>query len=335
MSTQLLLHIGLPKTATTTLQNEVFFPSHPGKAFAFLGRSDSSSGRFYPVGPILKSVLEDREAIFRKRKAGLRVELQELMRSSTQRCSLISEELLGEFLEYQSYRRSVFVNLPRIASLTEGIDVTPIITVRNQSQLFRSLFVEWYPRHFFNDVRRRTFQDFVSEELSQPDRGTLQMGDYDRIVKLCVSLFGNAHVLVFEELLACPDLFAANLSKLIYADTDWVASRLVSNRLNATVIDRGRVVARNPSAFDRISRLVNQVPWLLNLKNKYLYRNLLLSNASLRLSRLLSAHSGNHRPLDDTLTPETSAAFDELFRVSNCNLQERLGLNLAQYGYPT
>lgn len=131
MSGRIFVHIGLPKTATTTLQSE-FFPTLLGDDIHYLGvfqpRQQNEQNGFYrkfcEAASNSASCDEIRSALKSMQDAGETV--------------LISEEMLTVSVNRASWREK----LKNLAEVLRGLDYVLVLTVREPSAALFSYYVE-------------------------------------------------------------------------------------------------------------------------------------------------------------------------------------------------
>ena len=139
---KLLLHIGLPKTATTSLQRNVLMPLHEQRRINLLGRCYTRDGRpFDPFGEVFGRI---------KAKPLSPGELQRLRPAvetmlDRRRLNVISKESISsETVIDDGTRRDSLALLRNLAGLFRGDDVTVLISLRSPVDRVLSAYVKGY-----------------------------------------------------------------------------------------------------------------------------------------------------------------------------------------------
>ena len=145
---KLIIHIGYPKTATSTIQNHFFMKLHKEGVLNFLGKGQSGSNKFNPSGNIVRQLTNSNEDIPTKR-----------LELSTDKINVLSNEdfpLSFWNIDTQSYLpvKNPLSTANRLYQYLEAnhrdVDIKIIVTLRNQRKLIHSVFTEgytWYFRH--------------------------------------------------------------------------------------------------------------------------------------------------------------------------------------------
>ncbi len=178
---KIYVHIGLPKTATTTLQSQ-FYPRLPVKKVDYLGvyqPRGSKKSTFFDC--FIQAVNEgDVEKVRRKIEKKL----------EDKRSLLISEELIV-VSEPQIDWRGKLKNLSEILS---GFDYHIIVTVREPVSAMYSFYVELYS---FFEKTKMSFTDIVTNHPS------MEIYHYNKLFNHLFSFFDSDRVYVvkFEDII--------------------------------------------------------------------------------------------------------------------------------------
>ena len=236
---RLIIHIGLPKTATTSLQHNLFLKLHEDGHLSYLGRADQEPEFFANRRNYAKEV---RDALF----AGRSIRLKPIDLGVTQ--FLMSDESFTVPAFYNRYAfghdYSVFEIASKLRSTFEGeIDQFSIlVSIRNQADLLESLYAQRYDR-FFRDP-----------DHNHPDRHFLMNGefnsslfpelDYVRLLKTYYAEFGeeNVHVALYEDFLESSADYFSTLAKVLRTRTDYIEQCLKAKPRNITEIESGHKV---------------------------------------------------------------------------------------------
>ncbi len=189
---KIILHMGLPKTATTSLQNNFFLKLHEGGKINFLGRASTStqSNYFNPVGSLLSELRTqpldaDREIVLRRRFYAMLAD---------DKVNVISEELLTVTSEQN--HELVYENLKRI---TEGCQVKVLIGLRNPVDFFYSAYIEMHRWRYHRVKGKDTISKFLDVVCLEPDSSEYDMFFFERILEKIKLRFPDIQVYLFEE----------------------------------------------------------------------------------------------------------------------------------------
>lgn len=304
---RLFVHIGCPKSGTTTLQ-ENLFAAHPG--INCLGRPNHQSDDYRAFRAALTGDGLSADAVARARAF-----LERAVASD--KVNILSDETL-------SLTPNPATMLERLAQTHPSLHI--VLTIRNQYDAIRSIYVNHGQilKHAPAPHRGRyvAFDDFLSYAIVLFDaghRGELAALDYDYLYELSVALFGadRVHVLLFEEMASHPDRFALALSRVIGIPHDDVAQCLRSPAKNPAASRRSSAFNKYRSMvpFDvSFSRLLPGGHWLSRRLHHFLDRGPSKTEVA------WSAHQRNE--------------VARLFGAGNRRLAVNLGLELDRLEYP-
>ncbi len=304
----LFVHIGFPKSGTTTLQ-ENLFANHPD--INCLGRPNHGTGDYRAFRAALAGDGFSAETVSQT-KSFIH------SRAVANKVNVVSDETLC----LEPYPSVMLERLLRACP-----DTHIVLTIRNQYDAIRSIYVN-HGQMLKNAPapyrgRHVTFANFLAHAIGtfeKDHRGDLAALDYASLYTQCAALFGTnrVHVLLFEELAAHPNRFSQRLSKVLGIPADGIAERL-------------RMPPRNPAASQRSSTF-----------NKY--RSKVPVDVS--FSRLVPGGGALRRGLHSYLgkgqaktqvewTEDQRREVVRLFGAGNKKLAEKLGLDLECLEYPT
>lgn len=255
-----VIHIGMPKTATKTLQWRIF-SKHSD--IYYLGRFDGEPFR----GKYKKFKACRDETVFRIMK---QIAYRGYRRPNFQKCRELLKKYLTEHnrnnlipvWSWESYstdsRRNRQYRARNLKQVFE--DAKIVITIRHPVKLLESAFLQqlnrdniggryWFGRGvFYSSIDKWVKRDFlgdVSDHL-----------DYAETIKMYVELFGrdNVCVLVFEDLLQNRDDFYQNLCEFMSIDSQQALSLVAGNVDNSrwTNIQLDRLRSINNSLKDSL-----------------------------------------------------------------------------------
>lgn len=192
----LLLHVGYPKTGTTTLQESLF---RNAQSVAFLGKSVDllppyldefrtliNYGTYAHVRTSAVSVCDDI--------------LAEAEARSAQRALISLEGLTNPFVDtHYTQPKDVFRKLSDIRTtlaplMDNGIAVRLLVTVRRQSELLPSLFSQIYLQGFASGLFGASYDSFLDFLLDDEVMGFGPDFRFDAFLDHCCNAFGSDSV---------------------------------------------------------------------------------------------------------------------------------------------
>lgn len=319
---RLLLHIGLPKTATSSIQHGVLMPWHAEGRVNFLGRCEEDD-----------VVLHDRfeptfERICSRRLGG--EEIEELRPSvegllDPDRLNVISDERISGALGAGA-RVDTEGLLRNLGALFRRGDVTVLISLRSPVDFLLAAYVEQYRWRLHADRRYRTLDRFLRELLRDGAAGAPWLAcvfgallravrlTFDRVEVLLYEDLTHDRAAYFERLAPCLEAEPAELEGLFFAERRNVGAYTRSGKLSnpvtagnrlrglasTRVMRTGRTVLARLPAVRRLYRAAASTAWATEHR---------FPNAAMRdrLQRLLGAR-------DDYLTRAFGVSGEKLAR---------------------
>ncbi len=218
MSGQILIHIGLPKTATTALQKN-FYPLVADETLKYVGvfqlRESQAATKLYHSFYNAVSYRKDIEYV--------RQQLSAEFRSNVS--VLISEEMFTVSQSTVSWRDK----LENIKHIVNGMDYKILVTVREPVSALFSYYVELYPR-FSN-----RWESFSECALHDED---MEIFHYRKLLTKMFEIFDGdrIHVVKFEEIIT-PVPKETVLTHLSHHNKRKVKDDYVYSRHNRSIID--------------------------------------------------------------------------------------------------
>ena len=301
--TRLFLHVGFPKTASTTLQKHVF-ARHPG--LFYLGRPFSG-----PLAATEKDILTAEATRFEARLPECQAAVRQAVGGGDGRPALLSHEGFLRATRYDGHDvRLTAERLHRVfaGALGEAGEVGIVIVVRNQADLILSHFIQ------FVKGRQADLDSYLAAALERPDTGFLASLFYREIADHYAGLFGrpNVNLLAFEHFLADPAAFLGRLCGILGIDGELGARLLEGKHEKHKARDEASyLVPDKRSASYRLARAARA----LGLAG-------LAQRAAARGSTPVTLGEAERRRIDD------------LYRATNSALQDDYGLPLEALGYP-
>jgi hypothetical protein len=250
------LHIGYPKTATTTLQKHIFPYLHGLKYFhkEFGNKS-------------LDTIIEE---LLSKKITDLDISsYRDVIDKELSSTNLISAEniIFRSFLPYKTNNGITFQNQTIIADKLKKVfdplkfDVKILIVLRKQISIISSIYAQSYTDFYSNFDEYNKFKKYVqffsTDQLKKHPLNELIT--YNEVVLYYNKLFGknNVHVLLYEEMLNDKDLFLMNLMDTINISSYHFNTAIQQENVRST--DYG---------YKKVNELTLRI-LLKNLKNKY------------------------------------------------------------------
>jgi hypothetical protein len=311
--TELVVHVGYPKTATTTLQMHLF-PHHA--EIDYLGKNFPGHTFRDPV------LLEEfnRLALEGEMRYGGVAQLKALLAGyraeSRGKVVLVSTEAL-------THVAAVDAGLVARRLHEACAPCKILITIREQSALLTSFYAMHgrFGNYVFvtkeKEEGRLRFPIAADEWLKcmwrRPERNLPTTIHYHELIRYYVGLFGKANVgvFLFEELVHQPRQFLAGLCAFLGIDPD-IAGALVSGK-------------HENRRYSKLERLYQKLSRVLRLQG--------LDWTRAAAPSWLRRHAGLLGQERIGFGPYWSARVAELYREGNRRLMTDFGLPLDRYGY--
>ena len=213
MTFKLLLHFGLPKTATSSLQLNVFHRLSQQQEINFLGRykEPAYKGYYNPGGEIV-SPLKNEVSANRLEKD--RQKFEALL--DKDKINVLSDEVYP--ISLSEKHDSIYKN---IACLTYNCEVNSLLVLRNPADFAFSYYVEMYRWHYFF-TKKRCFQAFLKDVIKNPNRREYDILFYDRIVHRMQENGLKPKVVFYEDLKHDRPSYFQTLSELMGFNADLI-----------------------------------------------------------------------------------------------------------------
>lgn len=322
----LLLHVGLPKTGTTTLQQAIF-PNH--SQIFYLGKFFRTS---IERGCLSNDVHEVLQPLFwGHKKAFDTKETKRLCREkifpqvSEDKCLLVSYEVLGNrptrtFRRMLERAKEVFGSCRILFVLRNPLTQIPSEYLQNvEGGFIDPNRREWMDTRCFLDIETW----FAKKNMTRAkggavnDRGPFFSSNYIQNIQASIELLGkeNVGVFLFEELQRQPEKYYRSIAQFIGIDPDEAFLLSQQKHLNKRITQ---------GELEKIRQLYSSfwIRALLPLLSKRLRRGLLLTAAK------------SSRPAKVELASEFQGKIVAATREGHHWLVENLDLPLEQHGYP-
>ena len=258
---RLLLHVGLPKTATTSLQRNVLMPLHEQRKIRFLGRYVRDSETFDRFGhetfdPFGHETFDPFAEVFERIKArqlsaGEIRRLRPMMEAKLDRTRLnvISNENIANTIALSDdVQYDILATLHNLGRLFRGDDVTVLISLRSPVDFVFSEYVEAYYWWAYVQKGYDTIERFCRQVLRHgPDSDGWIIFFYDAYVRAVARHFDRISVLLYEDLEHDPSSYFSQLAAGLQSEPEEIRRMFLQVRHNAGVHTRSGKLSRRPT----------------------------------------------------------------------------------------
>ena len=253
---KLLIHLGYPKAASTTLQNGLFFNLHKRNIINFIGRA-WESGYFgladnkKDYKSWFRSVLDNNAGIASSNGEG-----KIIIEFSNDKLNVLSE---GLFLTNEKHDEKLVIPEKIAGYFRDKVDKTELLFVlRNQQTLIMSDFVQNYKK-----IESQTFAEYLNKKISSTKKKKFKIFYFYNLIFRYAELMGkeNIHIIFFEDLVNDRKRFCHELGEILNVQDDMIRAALDKAYLNKTPQEKkGHVVRKigRLSLGQRIRQAVSQ-----------------------------------------------------------------------------
>ena len=290
---KIALHIGLPKTATTSLQNNVLYPAHIEGKINFLGRSGE---------PFTVEYYNPFEDIFSK-LSNEEMSESEISELQTELSKHLSEDVLNVICEEglsltQGFHYTRLENLKKILGFC---DVKVLVSLRSPLDFFFSYYSEMYRWDFHANNSIDTIEKFVEKLLCDPVNEDFDILFFDRFLSKVGTLFPSLKVILFEDLKQDRKHFCDEMSIFFDLDSSYVEEKFSGMKENVGVQGQLGKFSQRITLFQKLEVMINS--FVGEDKRAFLKRSKIINwtyNRIMRLSRLIPVSSMvEHKLLDE------------------------------------
>lgn len=329
---KLIVHIGYPKTATTTLQDGLFIGLHDKGIINYLGRSrEADSDQFEQAGILSRSLFKGTELSNND------------INLSSDLLNILSEETLTfpTFYKEKQWKRNLINSVDFPEAMHQALrnkigKVKILVTIRSQQELIYSLYITKY-RMFLDDEVYNRPDKFLFNEDGTFKRDLFSIYNYSDVLNKYAAVFGknNIHILLFEDFKSNPELFIQKLSDLIGVDKTTVKPLLSGvhhrkkKKANSGYLKEVRKMNNFGKVLENIEHNIFNIKGLRRFKSNYDSSNLIKKVKK----RFLAKKDVIIIP---KLTSDQKRIIFEEFKTSNEKLSEEFGIDkqkLKNYNY--
>jgi hypothetical protein len=350
---KLIVHIGYPKTATTTLQINVFYNLYKSGKINFLGRATeaedsvinnrfklfNSLWMFSKLGPGIPLTEEERQEALDNYKERDHQEDINLLRGSLNQNSL--NLYSDESLLVPCWRLSRFTSNPiGLKTIFDDgkTEIKILIVLRAQPKLMQSWFVQLYSR-VFQKQNRKGLDTPSKLYFNEGQELELKAGEFSEIfnfydvISSYSDIFGrdNVKILLFEDLVNDRPYFISQLSEILGVKPELINSYIENEKPQNVKTRKNEKYVLEKKHDNFLVRMLFGVQKALpkNIKStlkkytplKTFLNNLLISDQSVEVPEL---------------TADEKKAIFEFYQKSNMLLADEFGISvekLKKYQY--
>lgn len=322
------IHIGYPKTATTTLQNHLF-SKHDG--IDYLHDQD--------LGEISQIIFYGRENAILRNKQYINKKLDAILAkyADSENDIVLSSESLTSFSMFFRFTPNPFIWAPDPTSIARKLcmifldsklftNVKILVSIRRQDLLIKSMYPQVYNLVFKRFQQTNNFRNFLRYILDEnSDHFMIDSLHYEDVIRSYIDLFGheNVNIQVFEELKYHPEQYIKKLADYLHIEHNTAYQCLKSKNLNQRSGEKGYYPSDNRNLVELLS--IYKKRWFgersFNLKQTVIYD-------------MLKKTYIPGRKLKDIYIPDKYIdKLNDEFSLSNRYLSETYGLNLDVYKY--
>ena len=329
MKKKLFIHVGYPKTATTTLQKN-FYPkleeltylgifgnardnsSFGENFFDTLFFSEQSSMDFISLRETVDKTINDVGAYL--------ISHEEFLFLAQKRTKLDKQWVLPTPLELAERIRQVFSE--------EEFDIKIIVSLRKQDQMITSLYAQGYTHYYSLDDEvdnfAKFFKVFTDIGRQHPFKASL---NYDKVLSDYENLFGkeNVNVVLLEELVKDPKAFYLRLCDVLDISRDKYSEIALSKKENVRATKQNYKQAKKLSLFDALVRFKAKYLGFVSLS--------FIPRGFYNWMKNITINSNDEVSKTIVLDKSQVALVKSVYAQSNKQVAERYGLDLKEYGY--
>lgn len=259
---KLIIHIGYPKTATTTMQLNLFGQLHKDRKIEYLNHLniDRDGLGEIPVKHIISHILGIDFS------DNLKEELDRLLEIKNP-ISIISSESISHVCE-ESLKASIKVgaldNAKKINKILcpyfDKIEI--LMTVRNQKSIIPSYYAQEYFNIIGDNIDFKDFGKWLEINFGKNMNEIKMIFNYNEMYKSYLQEFGkdNVHILVYEDLIHDNKFFYNELAKIFNEDPKIIQNYFEQVARNVTIKShKGEIKTNSGSIGNFLSMQLNNM----------------------------------------------------------------------------
>lgn len=327
------IHLGYPKTATTTLQESVFSQLN---TINYLGKfnpkyQEFGNSKFKFDDKIINHIIFDKELLFQLRLENFQKQINDKLVGDY---FLISEE---NFL-FASMRpkkiRSDYIDLPCPLATAKKLrmlfpsnlwKIKIILTIRRQDEMVLSQYVQSYSNFYSLYFHTNTWEKFLNFFTTNQLNEYYAALNYWHLFIGLSDIFGeeNIKILIYEDLIDKYLLFCDQLSdflKISESDKKYLTQKIQETNLNNSKIDNFSKNIKNRTILQSISFLKKKYNLPNQIKLPYYFKKIFRNFAFVQNNTIKLSLEERNKILSE-------------YKDANRLLSKHLKLNLDDHGY--
>jgi len=223
MNKELIIHVGYPKTATTTFQENLIYKLSNLDKINLLIASNEVIKNFKLNNSILINYIYH-YIIYNKWHDNIKNELDKIEEKKNKFKFIFSNETLSIFSEQDKINRNrvilsntIFNNPKRIKKIFKNSfnKIKIVIIIRCQQKFVESIYKEWFP-YISKTTDIKKFEDFA-KIYTKPKNVRCGYLNYYKVIVNYQKVFGkkNVKILFYEDLIYNKNNFISNLSNIL------------------------------------------------------------------------------------------------------------------------
>lgn len=308
---RLLIHLGYPKAASTTLQNGLFYELHKSNVINFVARAMESG--YFGSAQNKKEYKAWFRSVLQGRNVAETSNINEgiILNFSDKRLNVLSE---GYFLTNEKHD-SLFTIPEKVNDyFKDKVDKIELLFVlRNQQTLIMSDYVQTYCK-----IKEKSFLEYLNNRITSKKKKKFKIFYPYNLIRRYSEVIGkeNIHIVFFEDLINDKETFSSELGAILGVRDDLVGKLLESAYFNRTPKEeQGSVVRKlGPLSFGgRLRRIFDRIRLLMG-----------------------GSIAPDRRILVPNITDDEKLLIFNTFKDSNSKLAEEFGLDkerMKKYGY--
>jgi len=332
---KLIIHVGYAKTATTSLQLNLFSSLRQEGKLEYLNHLNRNVP--YLGGVYCKNIISYITGM------GELIACEEELKKISEiehDISIISAETLSTFCEgftWDNLNSCASQNAVRIKNILSPYfdEICIIMTVRAQVTLIPSAYAQWYTQ-IKSTLKTTTLSQWLNDTFLKNKDDNELIFNFHHMYTAYSQAFGyeNVNVLIYEDLKYDKVRFYKQLARLLKITPDKLESLLETGVKNKTLnTGSNKLVTEAPTFSDIFLSSVR--PPLKKLLPRRIFKPL-RSAYLVSIGQVLSSVKVKTEISIDNLTENEQRAIQQRFKSSNLKLGKKLNLDLAkleQYGY--
>lgn len=337
---KIIIHIGLPKTATTTIQENIFYKAHKKGLIHYLGRAHAEE-HYYPIEhEIINPILFFSDPKFEANKYQIKTKLESIIHSINHETIIISDEFLSS-TDMRLHGYNTLRTAQRLQFLFSKFNTEVVIVLRNQYDMIHSAYVQsYYLQEQFSQTD--TFDKFLDFNLNRFPKSDFMILDYYTIISTYRKIFApdKIHVLLFEDFKRNKRVFYSKLAEVFNLELGFIEEGFATkHNIKRKTIDHGAFtndILLTRRMFDKsfLSSLVNHNKISVFLYNLYRENTIIKKIFYYTYMQVFRFKRLSKSIFIPNLNDEQKEKVRKILTEGNENLSSLIKVNLKEYGYP-